>query len=194
MKLFQRKSFITAISFTICSVFNQISAVKIGFFIHQLIVTGVEVSVYDYADLNETILGNESIILNYNRLVFPNDFSSTVREKYVGRFGKNFYDAPSMQEIDVIIKKEGIDIFYAQKSGESDEKLSKVCKNAIHSVYELIPHGNAYATISETLSNTKPQLNIPFVPLVIRLADTSKTLHRELGISNKAVIFGRHGG
>lgn len=171
--------------------------VKIAFFINTLSVRGTEVATYDYADCNETLLGNESIIINSlmpNTITtFWDNYSDSVRQKFINRFGKRFYDVKSMKEVEKILKKEKCDIFYTQKSGAQDNKISKTCKNAMHAVFTVHPHGEAYACISEWLSSTAPSLRIPFVPYMVRLDETKETLHQELGIPEGAVVFGRHG-
>jgi hypothetical protein len=96
--------------------------------------------------------------------------------------------------VESIISKEQIEVLYNQKSGDPDQHLSKICKNAVHAVFTLGIHGDAFATVSEWLSNTSPSLSIPFVPLIVRLDDTSETLHNVLGIPKGAIVFGRHGG
>ena len=58
---------------------------KVGFLLQHLMVRGVDVAVYDYADLNETMLGNESFIF-YIRLPInwqTADMPGSVREKKI---------------------------------------------------------------------------------------------------------------
>ncbi len=199
--LLLRKLFITLLIIGTVTVHsNATKKVKIAFFINFMSVRGVEVSVYDYADCNETILGNESIIIN-NREIFNDptsgfhmDYTTSAREKFVNRFGNRFFDCESMQEIDEILRKEKVDIFYVQKYGFIDTTFSKVCKNIVHAVFALQVHGNVYASISQWLSNTNPALHVPYVPYMVRLENTKETLHQALNIPHGAVIFGRHGG
>ena|SRR3990167_7604714 len=170
---------------------------KVGFLLQHLMVRGVDVAVYDYADLNETMLGNESFIF-YIRLPInwqTADMPGSVREKFKQRFGARFYECADVKAMDKIISNQKIDIFYALKHGMRDDFISKVCNNAMHAVFPpLEPHGNVYASISSWLSNEYPSLNIPYVPHMIRLADTTETLHQQLHIPKGSVVFGRHGG
>ncbi len=183
-------------SFNICFA----KKTKIAFFINFLTVRGVEVAVYDYADCNETILGNESIIINNAEIFndpksgFHNDYTNSAREKFVKRFGNRFFDCANMKEADEIMKRENVDIFYTQKYGVIDDKVSKVCKNAIHAVFTVQAHGDAYACISEWLSKAYSSHHAPYVPYMVRVDDTHETLHDELKIPRGTVIFGRHGG
>lgn len=172
--------------------------VKIAFFMNVLSLRGVDVATYDYADCNETILGNESIIISNTEYMdspgFLLDYTASVREKFIKRFGSRFFDCNTMQDVEDILRKEKVDLFYVQKFGCIDSTISKVCKNIVHAVFTLQVHGDAYASISSWLSNTRPALRVPFIPYMVRLDDTKETLHEELHIPQGAVVFGRHGG
>jgi hypothetical protein len=181
--------------------YTELTAVKVGFFINYLCVRGVEVSTFDYADFNETILGNESIILNFTsdgRHFTGNplpDYSTTAREKFIKRFGKKFFDCATVQEMDNILRQQKVDILYVQKAGALDDKVSHVCKNAIHAVFQGYQiHGDTFACISDWLCKTSRHKNVPCVPYMVRLTDTKENLRQELGIPANALVFGRHGG
>ena len=174
---------------------------KIAFFINLLSVRGTEVAVYDYADCNETVLGNESIIINnteyfdkpeYNHWL--SDYTDSVREKFVNRFGSRIFNCANMQEIERALQQEQVDIFYALKYGVPDDKISKVCKNAVHAVFAVQKHGDAYATISPWVSRVYGGNQVPFVPHMVRVDATTENLRQELGIPVDSVVFGRHGG
>lgn len=189
--------------FIIMPSFSQIcfaKKVKIAFHINFMSVRGVEVSVYDYADFNETILGNESIILNDLEIFngpksgFHYDYSHSAREKFVKRFPGRFFDYTGMHQAEEILKRENVDLLYVQKGGTSDNKLSKICKNIVHAVFTVDVHGDAYATISDFISARFPALNVPVVPYIVYLPDISENLRKELHIPADAVVIGRHGG
>lgn len=173
--------------------------IKIAFFINRLTVRGVEVATYDYADCNETILGNESIIIcntEFNNSNHDNQGCESAIKKFKDRFQNRYYECSTMVEVDKILQKEKVDIFYVQKGGDFDGKISKVCKNAIHVVFSAYqPHGDVYACISKWLSKyNNPKLNPPYVPYMVRLSDTKEDLRQELSIPKDAIVFGRHGG
>lgn len=169
--------------------------VKIAFFINFLSLRGTEVSTYDYADFNETLLGNESIIVintEYDKIKKSDHDRSA---KMTQRFGGRVFMCSTMEEVDEVLRREKVDIFYAQKAGAVDDKVSRVCKNAIHAVFpEVQVHGDKYACISSWLSGLYPHLRLPYVPYMVRLDETRETLHEELSIPYGAVVFGRHGG
>lgn len=174
---------------------------KVGFFLPHLNVRGTDVALYDYAHYNETILGNTSYILYVNvgnMKEGMDDYPKTVRTKFQSRFGTRFYECANMREVDAVIEREHIDVLYNQKYGHRDENMSKVCKNVVHVVFApWDPHGDVYATISNWLSQRAAGgglPGIPFVPYMVKLDNTTQTLHRELNIPRGAVVFGRHGG
>lgn len=175
---------------------------RVGFFLRSLNVRGVEVSTYDYADCNETILGNESFIfyVDTEKMAENNpDFPVTVRRKFQERFGKRFHECANFAEVESLISTEQVDVLYNQKSGTRDEHVSSVCKNAVHAVFfPLEVHGDAYATISEWMCESTGVPGIPLVsmscPYMVRLEESSENLREELGIPRGAVVFGRHGG
>lgn len=170
---------------------------KVGFYVRHLSIRGTEASTYDYADCNETILGNESFIFLVDEMAAfkgSADFPLSVREKFQERFKNRFYECANFEEVELLILKEHIDVLYNQKAGSPDQHQSKICKNAVHAVFTPDVHGDAFATISEWLSAQSPSLRIPFVPYMVRLDDTSETLRSELGIPEGALVFGRHGG
>ncbi len=185
--------------FFACSVLiSSENKVKIGFFLRHISVRGVELSVYNYADCNESILKNESYIFYINCInqVFDGaDFIPDGIKMFKERFGDRFFECNSFDEVEQIIREKGIDIFYNQKSGGIDEHVSKNCKNAVHAVFNHLEiHGDVYATISEYLSQLKPQLDLPVVPYMVRVDPTQDNLRQKLSIPKNAVVFGRHGG
>jgi hypothetical protein len=89
---------------------------KILFHDNYLCERGTVKALYDYADYNEKILNNESII-TYNASNTHNVFS------VVDKFNKRFKVIPYYEDnkkhvnIDKIVSSENINLFYAIKSG-----------------------------------------------------------------------------
>lgn len=178
------------------SVVNTVDCkdVRIAFWVNQFNLRGTSWAVYDYADCNETILGNHSIIIANTEYNSKPEYSDEMKRFFLARFPGRCYEC-TPNGIDTIIKNEHIDIFYALKSGAPDGIVSQVCKNAIHSVFTVRPHGDICAPISRWLSFLKyKQHSLPYVPHMIRMADTKETLHKELGIPDGSVVFGGYGG
>jgi hypothetical protein len=61
---------------------------SVGFLSNKLTLRGTEVAMYDYADFNETILNNKSIIItrDYNRIQHEFDVSLDAYNKFHNRF------------------------------------------------------------------------------------------------------------
>jgi hypothetical protein len=121
---------------------------KVIFQNNHLDIRGTGDQNYQYALYNEEILGNDSIIICKNNSPFT-DYQ--VVEKFEKRFKVIWYDNNS--EIDSICSNEKVDLFYALKSGGVDDAISTVCKSCVHGVFDLFPHGDRYAVISDWLSN-----------------------------------------
>jgi hypothetical protein len=170
---------------------------KIAFLSNSLTLRGTEVAMYDYADYNEALLNNKSIIITRPyEITFKNnpvDVNILAYDKFKNRFGLFYYN--SRDDIDNIIIKENVDILYIIKSGTPIDNLyTKKCKCFIHCVFTCTtPHGDVYSPISDYL-NYKYRTNYPVLPHMIRLYDTDKTLRSELNIPENAVVFGTHGG
>ncbi len=166
------------------------AAIKIAFVIQELSFRGIEVATFDYAHYNETLLGNESIIIN-----FDTETDNAVRTKFTTRFPGKFFDCVSIEEMDMVLAQENVDILYFLKPGHNDGIVSRVCKNAVHAVFPTAePHGDAYAFVSRWLTAQFPQLNAPYVPHIVQVADCDQDLRAELGIPADAIVFGRYGG
>ena len=160
--------------------------VKIAFHDNCLCERGTTVSLYDYAYYNKHYLGNESIIMyigNDNRNV----------PEVLDKFKKEFKLRPYnnwQSEANEILKEEKCDILYMQKAGEWDGKMSNVCKNIIHCVFNThYKHGDVYGRISNCFGQ-----NYPVVNYMVNLPDINTNMRKELHIPDDAIVFGRHGG
>ena len=160
--------------------------VKIAFHDNCLCERGTTVSLYDYAYYNKHYLDNESIIMyigNDNRNV----------PEVLDKFKKEFKLRPYnnwQSEANQILKEEGCDILYMQKAGEWDGKMSNVCKNIIHCVFNTqYKHGDVYGRISDCFGQ-----NYPVVNYMVNLPDINSNMRKELNIPDDAIVFGRHGG
>ena len=160
---------------------------KVAFLTNHISYGGVDVSLYDYAHFNETLLGNTSIILT-------RDFRETHGEIYA-KFQKRFpvFFITSQTDIDAIAIRENVDVVYVQKSGEVDWFVSTVRKCCVHAVFETrTPHGDVYAAISHSL-NTLYRTRVPVVPYMVYVEETPESFREELGIPSNALVVGRHG-
>jgi hypothetical protein len=161
---------------------------KVAFVTNHISYGGTDVSLYDYAHFNETLLGNTSVIVT-------RDFRSTYGEIYA-KFQARFpvFFVTNWSEIDDIAIRENIDVVYIQKSGEIDGVTCRVRKCCVHAVFDTRhPHGDVYAAISSTL-NSLYHTRVPVVPYMVHVDDTiQETFREELGIPQDAIVIGRHG-
>ena len=173
---------------------------NVGFFVRQFTERGTEISAYDYAHYNETILGNKSFIICFteeaqqrnchvgDRVSFP---------KFESRFPiLQINDIPEMKEI---ISKCSLDFFYTQTYGAEDlyqfenSMLWGSCKTIKHCVFNTTcPESNFYISISNCL-NVRFGTNVPVIPCIVQLPECNENLRSLLGIPADATVIGRHG-
>ncbi|PUV22969.1 glycosyltransferase family 1 protein [Sphingobacterium athyrii] len=162
---------------------------KVIFHENQLSYRGTSVALYDYAHYNVELLGNESVIV-FNRSNLYNSASAIA--KFKNRFKVLSYE--TVEELAVIIQQETPDVFYAIKSGEKDGIYTDKCKCCIHAVFKVNePHGDVYAYVSDWLAKEVGR-GASYVPHIIDLPFTEKSLHQDLGIPATARVFGYYGG
>ena len=136
-------------------------------------------------------MGNESII-SYHKNEKTNHPAGI--EKFKNRFQVFAYE--DFSEVDAIIKKNQVDLFYAIKNGDKDGIETKECKTAIHSVFKHYePHGDVYAYVSEWLALEMTAGKSPFVPHMVNFQEEiHDDLRTELGIPKTAKVLGYYGG
>lgn len=168
---------------------------KVAFLSNKLTLRGTEIALYDYADYNERILCNESIIItrDYDLIKHEYDVDKQAYDKFHSRFKVEYYS--NNHDIDNVVMKHGITHLYIIKAGDSwDGILSSKCKNLIHCVFTTqTPHGQVYSPISQVINNIY-NTNFPVVPHMAHLPDTNEHLRNELNIPDNAIVFGRYGG
>lgn len=156
---------------------------KIGLHFNQLDYRGSSTIAYDYAKALREVLGHEVTVISSNKSVYNKD-------AFVG-FNAVLYDSTS--ELSRISENEKLDVLYMAKAGNDDKITPTNVKTAIHCVFDMRePHGSVYAGISEWLATFfKKDL---WVPHIISMPKTNKTMHSELGIPKDAFVVGRIGG
>ena len=163
---------------------------KIIFHENQLTYRGTSSAIFDYATYNQELLGNESVIV-YNK-GNKNNFEPAIN-KFKNKFKVVGYN--QLSELEHIVDAEKAALFYALKAGEKDGVIVSNCKTAIHTVFKHFdPHGDVYAYVSQWLSEEMTNGEYPYVPHIVKVAETNFDLREELGIPKDAIVFGRHGG
>jgi hypothetical protein len=169
----------------------------IGFLSNKLTLRGTEVNLYDYADFNEIILKNKSVIITrpYEHVmsVSPRDVTIMAYDKFTSRFPVEYYVNAS--DIKEIVNNHNIDVLFIEKAGSSyDGLVFNYCKTIIHAVFTTDdPHGDLYAPISESL-NKICGTNYPVLPYMVRVFETTEDLRDLLNIPRDAIVFGSYSG
>ena len=164
---------------------------KVLFHSNQLCLRGTSVALYDYAQFNEELLGNQSYILFDANSRFNDNLGV---EKFVSRFPDKVYSYKNREEIDRLCDHLEVDFCYFIKGGDNDGLLTKK-RNGVHVVFQCYqPHGDVYAYVSEWLSMKMTGGKSPFVPHIVHMPDPIKNIRSELGIPENAFVFGRYGG
>ena len=161
---------------------------NIAFWDNQLCERGTTVSLYDYAYFNQTILNNKSFIF-YDKNSYNNNID------VINKFKKNFivHEVNNFDEVDNYIKEYNITHIYIIKSGNKDDRLSKIAKNCIHCVFDSYqPHGDIYSSISNCVNGNNGKY--PVVPHMINLPDNNNNMREKLKIPENARVFGGYGG
>jgi hypothetical protein len=177
---------------------------RIAFYTHTIDIRGTCVAIYDYANYNEKLLNNESVIISNKSSM--HDFIAL--KKFYNRFNVRLCN--TNDEICDILHN--CDVLYIIKYGKKDEQYEYIRDNVykydkydndkhsklrivIHCVFDMTDkHGDVYAGVSKTLSN-KFNSDV-FVPHMISLKRslTNENLLKTLNIPEHALVFGRYGG
>jgi hypothetical protein len=166
----------------------------VAFLSNKLTLRGTEVAIYDYADYNEKLLGNKSIIItrDYNKIKDQWDVDKMAYDKFNNRFSVFYYQ--SQEDIDSIVINNKVTHIFIEKAGDWDGLISKYCKNIIHCVFSTgQPHGDIYTPIGQTINNLR-KTNYPVTPYMVTLPECDEDLRKEFNIPSDAVVFGRYGG
>jgi hypothetical protein len=151
---------------------------------------GSENALWDYANFNETILGNHSVICHPAAL--ENDKNPTFA-KWKARFPLVPYQTKA--ELSSKLKEGGVDILYQIKPGPYDGFLVPGVKNCIHSMFLSDEfHGDCFAYVSRWASRVMTGREESFVPHYAPKLDSKENLRQKLNIPLEAKVFGRHGG
>ena len=151
---------------------------------------GSENALWDYANFNETILGNHSVICH--PVALENAENPTFA-KWKDRFQLVAYRTKA--ELSSKLKERGVDILYQIKPGPYDGFVIPGLKNCIHSMFLSDEfHGDSFAYVSRWASRVMTGKEESFVPHYVPKLESKENLRRKLNIPSGAKVFGRHGG
>jgi hypothetical protein len=167
---------------------------KIAFLSNKLTLRGTEISLYNFADYNEKYLGNTSVIItrDYYKLGDARDIHIDAYNKFLKRFPVFYYVEPP--DIEEIVAREGIEVLFIEKAGSWEGLIARNCFNIIHCVFSARqPHGQVYSAIHEFI-NEDSQTNVPIIPNMAIVEESSEDLREELNIPKDAIVFGTYSG
>ena len=163
---------------------------NVAFHSNSVSLRGSENALWDYANLNETILGNHSVICH------PAELENTENptfSKWKDRFPLVPYRTKA--ELSSKLKERGVDILYQIKPGPYDGFVIPGLKNCIHSMFLSDEfHGDCFAYVSRWASRVMTGKEESFVPHYVPKLESKENLRRKLNIPSGAKVFGRHGG
>jgi len=163
---------------------------NVAFHSNSMSLRGSENALWDYANFNETILGNHSVICHPAEL---ENAENPTFAKWKARFPLVPYRTKA--ELSSKLKANGADILYQIKPGPFDGFIILGVKNCIHSMFLSDEfHGDCFAYVSRWASRVMTGREESFVPHFVSQLESKVGLRKNLGISTKARVFGRHGG
>ena len=163
---------------------------NVAFHSNSMSLRGSENALWDYANLNETILGNHSVICYPAKM---EDTENSTFSKWKARFPLVPYR--TKVELTSKLKERGVDILYQIKPGPYDRFVVPGVKNCIHSMFLSDEfHGDAFAYVSRWASRVMTGREESFVPHFVPRLEGKESLRQRLGIPIEAKVFGRHGG
>jgi hypothetical protein len=162
----------------------------VAFHTNTLGVRGSETAVWDYANLNETILGNRSVVCLREGLC---EKANAVFSKWKARFPITSYR--SKRELSEKLQSQDASVLYQIKPGPFDGFVVPGVRNCIHSMFLSDEfHGDRFAYVSAWASRVMTLGDKSFVPHYVPKLVSAQNLRKSLGIPAKAKVFGRHGG
>jgi|SRR3990167_1319360 len=160
---------------------------NLAFFEQTLTERGTSVALYDYAEANEEICKNKSIVIH----VHSQYTNPTVIRKFETRFGDRLISLLSYSQMPSIIELYKIEYLYVIKFGTIDNILPQKIPTLIHSVFAYEPHGR-YACVSKNIAKKNEGVWLPHI--VKPHLDTYLDFRKELQIPKAAYVYGRYGG
>jgi beta-1,4-mannosyl-glycoprotein beta-1,4-N-acetylglucosaminyltransferase len=160
----------------------------VAFWDNQLCERGTTTGLYNYAYYNEKILGNKSYIFYEKNN--PNN-NNEIIEKFKQKF--EVFPVENFKEVDSILLQNQITHIFIIKSGQTDDKISKVSKNCIQCVFDCNePHGEIFCSISIDVYGNDGKY--PVIPRIITLPEHNLNMRQQLNIPQNAIVFGGYGG
>ena len=177
---------------------------KIAFFAKHFTERGTDKTTYDYADFNESILKNESIIICFSDLILQKKGlaknNDKVKKKYQERF--KLIEILQIEDLETIIKKYKITHFFVQSHGFHRDIFKfnnkKIWGNCV-TIYQCAFGPMARQSSKKRLVvgdylNKRYKKEIPVLSPIVRKHKYLGNLRDKYNIPFHAEVIGRHGG
>lgn len=162
----------------------------VGFHTNTLFFRGSENALWDYAVLNESVLGNRSVICVRESTELA---SSPVAARWKSRFSVVTYR--SLPELSGKLQQGGVEALYSIKPGPWDGMVVEGVRNCIHAMYLTEEfHGDFFAFVSRWMSRAATGREESYIPHFVARFESEENMRAKLGIPAEARVFGRHGG
>jgi len=162
----------------------------VTFHTNTLFFRGSENALWDYAVLNESVLGNRSVICFRES---PQLGTSPVAARWRSRFPVLPYR--SHCHLAGQLKEAGVSALYMIKPGPYDGMVVSGVRNCIHAMYMTGEfHGDSFAFVSRWMSRAATGREESYVPHFVSRFESNENFRSELDIPTGARVFGRHGG
>jgi len=161
----------------------------ISFHSNTMTFRGSENALWDYANFNESVLGNRSVICHR---VGSGEANNPVYAKWKERFPLVSYC--SIKELSYQLRNLRADILYQIKPGPFDHFIVPGLPNCIHAMFLTDEfHGDRFAFVSSWASRAMTGQEDSFVPHFVPRLQAKQNLRSRLEIPGSATVFGRHG-
>ncbi len=163
---------------------------KVAFHSRLLTERGSEGAMLDYARLNRSVLGNESVLCLPDQ---PEFAGNPLLKKWRKEFEVIQY--ADKNDLGMKLKRKAAEVLYLTKPGPFDGFIVPGVKNCVHAQFLCDEfHGDAYAYLSSWMSRVMTGREDCFVPFFVPQFASDEDLRGKLGIPKGAKVFGRHGG
>lgn len=161
----------------------------VAFHSNTMSLRGSENALWDYANFNETVLGNQSLICHPSGL---ESAENPTFSKWKARFP--LFSYRTRNELSRRLKERGVEVLYQIKPGPFDGFVVPGVKNCIHSMFLSDEfHGDCFVYVSRWASRVMTGRENSFIPHFVPKFVSDKNLREKLGIPMGAKVFGRHG-
>jgi len=149
---------------------------------------GTTSAIYDYAEAVEQELGHKALILHQTG---ADAFNPGIAAHFARRFEPVTYtDVDDMRRK---VRASGAEVLYAFNFTPDQDRRVEGVRNAAHVLFQHYrPRADVYAYISEWMADHMG--GAPWVPHIVNVTPPDRSLRKDWGFPEDAVVLGRHGG